>query len=180
MSRQENDPSRIELRKYQNRRYYDVTHKKHVNLGEIHRMICDGHDIRVVDAQTEQDITSKVLTQILLEYEPVKLDHFSSDLLAQVIRVNDKILKDFVEMYFAQAFDAFCQSKSHLEDFVRRASFLPNGGLGSGGNPFSAMNPFAAFFHGGHRSRAESNHERDLAQELAELKRQVEELKKRK
>jgi hypothetical protein len=48
-----------------------------------------------LDAKTNEDITPKVLTQILLEYEPVKLDMFSNELLTRAIRVNDRLLKDF-------------------------------------------------------------------------------------
>jgi hypothetical protein len=66
----------------------------------------------VLDAKTNDDITSKVLTQILLEYEPVKLDLFSNELLTRAIRVNDRLLKDFVDVYFRQAFEAFCGSQN--------------------------------------------------------------------
>ena len=92
------EPLTLEIRKYQNRRYYDSTRSRHLSLQQIHKLIIEGYNIRVLDAKTNEDITSKVLTQILLEYEPVKLDLFSNELLTRAIRVNDRLLKDFVDV----------------------------------------------------------------------------------
>jgi polyhydroxyalkanoate synthesis repressor PhaR len=105
------EPRTLEIRKYQNRRYYDSTRSRHLSLQQIHKLIIEGYNIRVLDAKTNEDITPKVLTQILLEYEPVKLDMFSNELLTRAIRVNDRLLKDFVDVYFRQAFEAFCGSQ---------------------------------------------------------------------
>jgi hypothetical protein len=41
---------------------------------------------------------AQVLTQILLDYDPVKLDMFSNELLTRAIRVNDRLLKNFVDV----------------------------------------------------------------------------------
>ena len=92
------EPRTLEIRKYQNRRYYDSTRSRHLSLQQIHKVIIEGYNIRVLDAKTNEDITPKVLTQILLEYEPVKLDTFSNELLTRAIRVNDRLLKDFVDV----------------------------------------------------------------------------------
>ncbi len=65
----------LEIRKYANRRYYDSTKSRHLSLDQIHKLILSGSNIRVVDAQTGQDITAKVLTQILLEYRAAQARH---------------------------------------------------------------------------------------------------------
>lgn len=119
-----NETSELEIRRYPNRRFYDTTHSKHLSLQQIHQAILEGHDVRVVDARTEEDITAKVLTQILLEYEPLKLKVFSRELLTRAIRVNDSVLKEFVDVYFRQAFEAFCGSQRQFEDMLRQAHNL--------------------------------------------------------
>ena len=118
------EPRTLEIRKYQNRRYYDSTRSRHLSLQQIHKLIIEGHNIRVLDAKANEDITSKVLTQILLEYEPVKLDMFSSELLTRAIRVNDRLLKDFVDVYLRQAFEAFCGSQKQVDQMLRQAHHL--------------------------------------------------------
>jgi polyhydroxyalkanoate synthesis repressor PhaR len=124
MAKNNNDePRTLEIRKYQNRRYYDSTRSRHLSLQQIHKLIIEGYNIRVLDA-TSEDITPKVLTQILLEYEPVKLDMFSNELLTRAIRVNDRLLKDFVDLYFRQAFEAFCGSQKQVDQMLRQAHHL--------------------------------------------------------
>jgi polyhydroxyalkanoate synthesis repressor PhaR len=118
------EPRTLEIRKYQNRRYYDSTRSRHLSLQQIHKVIIEGYNIRVLDAKTNEDITPKVLTQILLEYEPVKLDMFSNELLTRAIRVNDRLLKDFVDVYFRQAFEAFCGSQKQVDQMLRQAHHL--------------------------------------------------------
>src|SRR5215469_15627309 len=118
------EPRTLEIRKYQNRRYYDSTRSRHLSLQQIHQLIIEGYNIRVLDAKTNEDITAKVLTQILLEYEPVKLALFSSELLTRAIRVNDQVLKDFVDVYFRQAFEAFCGSQKQFNQMLRQAHHL--------------------------------------------------------
>src|ERR1700693_2881732 len=123
MAKNNSDETRtLEIRKYQNRRYYDGT--RHLSLQQIHKLIIEGYNIRVLDAKTNEDITPKVLTQILLEYEPVKLDMFSNELLTRAIRVNDRLLKDFVDFYFRQAFEAFCGSQKQVDQMLRQAHHL--------------------------------------------------------
>jgi polyhydroxyalkanoate synthesis repressor PhaR len=118
------EPRTLEIRKYQNRRYYVSTRSRHLSLQQIHKLIIEGYNIRVLDAKTNEDITPKVLTQILLEYEPVKLDMFSNELLTRAIRVNDRLLKDFVDLYFRQAFEAFCGSQKQVDQMLRQAHHL--------------------------------------------------------
>ena len=149
MAKNDSEESRtLEIRKYQNRRYYDSTHSRHLTLEQIHRLIIEGYNIRVLDAKTNEDITSRVLTQILLEYEPVNLDVFSNELLTRAIRVNDRLLKDFVDVYFRQAFEAFCGSQNQVDQMLRQAhhltSMLPAAAVSSAANLFRPWMPLTA------------------------------------
>ena len=146
MAKNHSEESRtLEIRKYQNRRYYDSTHSRHLTLEQIHKLIIEGYNIRVSDAKTDEDITSRVLTQILLEYEPVNLDVFSTELLTRAIRVNDRLLKDFVDVYFRQAFEAFCGSQKQVDQMLRQAhqltSMLPAAAVSSAANLFRPWIP---------------------------------------
>lgn len=149
MAKNDSEESRtLEIRKYQNRRYYDSTHSRHLTLEQIHKLIIEGYNIRVLDAKTNEDITSRVLTQILLEYEPVNLDVFSKELLTRAIRVNDRLLKDFVDLYFRQAFEAFCGSQNQVDQMLRQAhhltSMLPAAAVSSAANLFRPWMPLTA------------------------------------
>jgi polyhydroxyalkanoate synthesis repressor PhaR len=115
------DSPRIELRKYPNRRYYDVTRSRHVTLEEIYALIRNGRDVHVTDSKTGDDLTAKVLAQIILEHDPPKLGIFPVELLHQLIRTNEPIVRDFVDKYFNQALKAFLSSQRQFDLYLRQA-----------------------------------------------------------
>lgn len=126
------DPQRYEIRKYPNRRFYDVTRSRHVTLDDLYELVKVGHEIVVTDSKTGTDITNVVLTQIILEHDPPKLDLFPASLLHQAIQANQQMVRRFVDEYFAQAVNAFAESRNRFDEFLRRSGF-------------SALQPMAPF-----------------------------------
>jgi polyhydroxyalkanoate synthesis repressor PhaR len=120
------EAKRLEIKKYPNRRYYDATHSRHLTLDEIRSLVQQGYDLRVTDAKTGADITAQVLTHIILELETPKLDSFPVPLLVRVIRMNDQLVKDFIEKYFNQALQSFFDYQRQVEEQIRRAHGLPS------------------------------------------------------
>jgi len=57
------------IKKYANRKLYDTRTSKYVTLDAIADLVREGHDIRVVDRDTGNDITQVVLSQIVLTEE---------------------------------------------------------------------------------------------------------------
>lgn len=119
-------PKRLQIKKYANRRYYDATHSRHLTLEEIRGLIQQGHDISVVDAKTSADITAQVLTQIILELDTSKIDSLPVPLLVRIIRMNDQLVKDFIDKYFNQALQSFLSYQQRLEEQIRQAHGLPS------------------------------------------------------
>jgi polyhydroxyalkanoate synthesis repressor PhaR len=98
------------VKKYGNRRLYDTGDSKYVTLDELATKIRAGHDIRVVDANTNEDLTQATLTQLVLEtghaarFLPVQL-------LLQMIRLSDDALAEFFSRYVTGALDLYLQAK---------------------------------------------------------------------
>ncbi|MCK6455763.1 MAG: hypothetical protein L6Q92_04455 [Phycisphaerae bacterium] len=126
----------LEIKKYPNRRFYDVTRSRHVTLADLHRLVREGRTIVVTDSKTGENITPLVLTQMILEHDPPKMQLFGADLLHQVIQANQQMLRLFIENYFGRAFESFLQSQSQFENFLRQAGF-PGLGAVTGSNPLS-------------------------------------------
>ena len=116
----------LEIKKYPNRRYYDATQSRHLTLEEIRSLVQQGYDLHVVDARTKADITAQVLTQIILELDTPKLDSLPVPLLVRIIRMNDQLVKDFIEKYFNQALKSFLDYQQQLEEQIRRTHGLPS------------------------------------------------------
>jgi polyhydroxyalkanoate synthesis repressor PhaR len=117
---------RLEIKKYPNRRYYDATHSRHLTLDEIRKLVQQGYDLHVVDARSSADITAQVLTQIILELDTPKVDSLPVPLLVRLIRVNDQLVKDFIEKYFNQALKSFMDYQRQVEEQIRRTHGLPS------------------------------------------------------
>lgn len=71
------------FKKYANRRLYSMSDSKYVTLGDLSELIRQGHEVKVIDAKTKEDVTAFILTQIILEQTknkntllPVPLLHF--------------------------------------------------------------------------------------------------------
>ncbi|HEY2587783.1 MAG TPA: polyhydroxyalkanoate synthesis regulator DNA-binding domain-containing protein [Tepidisphaeraceae bacterium] len=125
---------RIEIRRYPNRRYYDTSQSRYLTLQELYDLIRDGAEVRVTDSKSGQDITAKVLAQIIIELDPPKLDVFPVPLLHRLIRANEKIVNDFVDKYFNQALATFLDSQRKFEQSFRQA-------IGLEPPPMAAMVP---------------------------------------
>ncbi len=120
------------IKKYGNRRLYDTGDSRYVTLDELAAKIRSGSDLRVVDAQTNEDLTQATLTQIVLEtghasrFLPVQL-------LTQMIRLSDDALAEFFSRYVTGALEVYLQAKRGVQTL---ASY----------NPLTMwmQNPFAA------------------------------------
>jgi polyhydroxyalkanoate synthesis repressor PhaR len=178
---------RLEIKKYPNRRYYDATHSRHLTLEEIRSLIQQGYDLRVIDAKTGADITPQVLTQIILELDSAKLDSLPVPLLVRLIRVNDQLIKDFIEKYFNQALQSFVEYQRQLEEQLRRSHGLPGVLPAVSAWTEAMLHPFTSAFgtrptgapQGAAAPPPTGGNSGDLQQQVRELQRQVAALKER-
>ena len=180
-------PKRLEIKKYPNRRYYDATHSRHLTLDEIRLLIQQGYDLRVIDARTSADITAQVLTQIILELDTPKIDSLPVPLLVRIIRMNDQLVKDFIEKYFNQALKSFLDYQQQVEEQIRRTHGLPSVFPSVSAWTKAMLEPFASAFSGRpldsnpDPSRPGENVAKnaELQQTIRDLQAQVAELKRK-
>ncbi|MBA3391835.1 MAG: hypothetical protein H0T89_04275 [Deltaproteobacteria bacterium] len=124
----------VVIKKYGNRRLYDTGESKYVTLDELAAKIRGGADLRVVDAQTGEDLTQATLTQLVLEtghaarFLPVQL-------LTQMIRLSDDALAEFFSRYVTGALDLYLQAKRGMQSI---AAYSPLAWMGGMGSPFGA------------------------------------------
>ena len=103
-------PPPLLIKKYSNRRLYDTGESRYVTVEELATKVRGGTDVRVIDAQTGDDLTQSTLTQIILESRgagrllPVPL-------LFQLIRMGDDALAEFMSRYLAFALETYLQAK---------------------------------------------------------------------
>ena len=175
---------RLEIKKYANRRYYDTTHSRHLTLDEIRTLVHQGYDLTVLDAKTSADITAQVLTHIILELDTSKLDSLPVPLLVRIIRMNDQLVKDFIEKYFNQALQSFLNYQQHFEEQLRRAQGLPETFPSVSAWTKAMLQPFTQAFStstgnvAGQATRESSTESSDVRDLIRELRQEVAALRK--
>lgn len=116
------------IKKYENRRLYNTTDSRYVNLDEVARMVQEGYDVKVLDAATGEDLTRLVLTQIVVEHAKGPESTFPLDVLRQMVVASGKATQEntlkymraLVEMY-QSAFRAMSPALNPF-DFMRPIS----------------------------------------------------------
>jgi polyhydroxyalkanoate synthesis repressor PhaR len=109
-------PSTILIKKYGNRRLYDTTSSRYVNLDDLAAHIRAGREVRVVDAKTGQDLTRVLLTQIITEDAKDKPTGLPLELLRQLIIASDEVRQEFLMWYLKSAFDTYEKVQSTVQN----------------------------------------------------------------
>lgn len=77
------------IKRYENRKLYDVDNKTYIKLNEIARIIRDGSEVRIIDHASGEDLTAATLAQILFEQERQGLSNLPSEILTKMIELGD-------------------------------------------------------------------------------------------
>ena len=97
----------VVVKKYGNRRLYDTSGSRYVNLDDIAGFIREGKDVKVVDAKTGEDLTRVTLTQIITEDAKEKPTGLPLELLRQLVVASDQARQEFIMWYLKSAFDTY-------------------------------------------------------------------------
>ena len=156
------------IHRYGNRRFYDLRDRRAVTLQEIGDMVRRGEDVRVLDVDAgNQDITRRVLTQIILEENSQQtLSRLPIEFLRRLIATQGQDVTQWLDSYLKVGVDM-------IDRGIREG--LP--AMWSFQKQFNEIvaNPAAAG-----PSYADGTKKRERERELEELRRRIDELAKEK
>jgi polyhydroxyalkanoate synthesis repressor PhaR len=172
----------VTIKKYANRRLYNTGTSTYVTLEDLAAMVKQGEDFVVYDAKTGEDITRSVLAQIIFEQENKEGQSLLPiTFLRQLIRFYGDSMQMLVPRYLEQSIDTFTREQGKfreqmaqafgvagfgpLEDQVRRNMEMFE-------KTFAMFAPFAR----GDKATGEKPRSAD---EVGDLKRQMEEMQRR-
>ena len=75
----------IRISRYPNRRFYDHSTSSYVSLENIEELVTSGKMVEIRDSQTDEDLTRAVLTRIIIERQPDKMQLFPVDMLHFIV-----------------------------------------------------------------------------------------------
>ncbi len=114
------------IKKYSNRKLYDLNRSRYITLEEIADLIRHGGRVKIVDAETEEDYTNITLVQILLEGEK-RRNLLPVSFLHQLIKYGE-MYQDFFRQYLSSTQDAMVSMQRDAEKGIRQWAKM--GGLG--------------------------------------------------
>ena len=83
-----------------------------MTLKDIEKFIIKGLKVQIFDVETDKDITSEILTQILLEKGGFAF--FPIEILEHLIKMNDTALNSQWGQFMGQSFKLFLQMQNDL------------------------------------------------------------------
>lgn len=121
--------STVLIKKYGNRRLYDTSASRYVNLDDVAALIRQGCDVQVTDVKTGEDLTRVTLTQIIVEDAKGQPAGLPLELLRQLIMASDRARQDFLSWYLHTAFDAYQKVQETLQSRLSDVSSVALGPL---------------------------------------------------
>ena len=104
------------IRKYPNRRLYDVANNGYITLADVKQMVLEGIAFQVVDAKSGKDLTRAILLQIILEEESGEAPMFTSEMLAQIVRFHGAAQQTMVGAYMEENVNTFLGIQKKLQE----------------------------------------------------------------
>ena len=164
----------IEIKKYSNRRLYNTETSSYITQEDVVSLIKQGKPFKIRDVETKKDITSSILTQIVLDRETTGTNLIPEEFLKQIILFyeNDRSSEMFGflsnVMNFADANKFFTRGFENIMKF----------------NPFDFQNYFNNNANNTEKSENKSKENgltkdqkdkqiNDLASQIDELKSQI-------
>ena len=110
----------ILIKRYANRKLYNTQSSRYITLKGIAGLLEDGEEVRVIDNETGEDITSVALSQILVDetrsnHEP------STSLLTQIFERGGDVLYDVLKKGVDDATDNIDEIQDRFRRIIQRA-----------------------------------------------------------
>lgn len=116
---------RVVIQKYANRRLYNKATSSYITLDDLSKMVKDGVDFVVNDAKTGEDITRKVLTQIIFEEEGRGQNLLPVPFLRQLIGFYGDRMQAFLPSYLELSLESFIKQQERMREKFTAVAPVP-------------------------------------------------------
>jgi polyhydroxyalkanoate synthesis repressor PhaR len=116
----------VVIKKYENRRLYDTTNSRYVNLEEVAQLLQQGNDVQVIDATTNEDITRLILTQIIVDDAKAPNSNFPLDLLRQMVIASGRASQESALKYMKAMLDIYQNTYRAMAPPLNPFDFMQN------------------------------------------------------
>lgn len=116
------------IKRYANRKLYDVLERRYITLDEIGGFIQAGEDVQVIDKTSGNDITEQVLSKVVAATVQQPSEGISRNALISFIQHPSDMLYGYVRKTFTAGFDTVQQIDRQFERIgkILRDAVRPN------------------------------------------------------
>ncbi len=108
----------IVIKRYASRKLYDPQAKVYVTLDDVARYIAEGHEVRIVDKKTDEDLTSQYLVQIIAERENKGDSPLPVSVLTDLVRLYHDRTSALTPTFLSQAVEAFAEQQKKVVETI--------------------------------------------------------------
>ena len=90
MKNNEHPMEKISIKKYSNRRLYNCSTSKYINLKDLIEIITKNHNVKIEDHLTGEDLTQQTLSQLIYEDNNPKRPIFSENFIKTLFKILEK------------------------------------------------------------------------------------------
>ena len=81
---------KVSIKKYSNRRLYNCSTSKYINLKDLIEIITKNHNVKIEDHLTGEDLTQQTLSQLIYEDNNPKKPIFSENFIKTLFKILEK------------------------------------------------------------------------------------------
>jgi polyhydroxyalkanoate synthesis repressor PhaR len=119
------------IKRYANRKLYDTQRSRYVTLDQIAEMIREGEDVRIVDNNSKEDLTSITLAQIIFEEEKKQKSFLPLQAMRNIIQSGGERIEELVTQAQKRVTGVFSRRPTD-KDGVAPGSTVAQGGSADG------------------------------------------------
>ncbi|MDJ0806419.1 MAG: polyhydroxyalkanoate synthesis repressor PhaR [Gammaproteobacteria bacterium] len=107
------------IKKYANRRLYDTELSRYITFFDVRDLVMQGVEFKIVDSNSNEDLTRATLLQIMLEEESGGEPLFTAEMLAQIIRFYGGSVQGLFTRYLEESLSLFEQQQQAVQEALR-------------------------------------------------------------
>ena len=129
----------ITIKKYKNRRLYDTSTSRYVNLEDVADMVRNEEEFEVRDVTSGEDITRIILTQIIMEGARDNEHEMPIEFLRQMISTSGRTRQELMARYTTFVSGLYQRAQTEIKDRFQNSN--PEG-TSKSLNPIDALQRF--------------------------------------
>ena len=117
MKNQQDQKDVILIKRYSNRRLYNCSISKYINLKDLIGIIAENQTFKIIDHITSEDLTQQTLVQLIYEVNNPKNALLSQEFIKKLFKISNDYSRTDISKYLEMCLNKFeSYQKSNLKD----------------------------------------------------------------